>query len=176
MLDQTASSTAYQRMIVCMPRKHASLLTQLRTGHVPLQKFLHHIQRAESPLCQKCLVKHETVAHFFLRCKAYMEQCNQLQLSLGHNARSVPYLLSQAKALKHIFKFIASTGRSKTTFGQLPKFTMEKRGWKEETRETQAQEVYNTALELPHIINTLTPSGCKASYWKYYLIVLHTLY
>ena len=103
-----------------MPRKHTSILTQLRTEHVPLQKFLYRINKAESPLCPNCLCEQEMVIHYLLRCSAFQVQRGALQIALGHNARSIPYLLSQEKALKHIFKFIAATGRFTSTFGKIP--------------------------------------------------------
>ena len=41
--DPVAPSSKYLKLIDDMPSKQVSLLTQLRTGHVPLAKHLHHI-------------------------------------------------------------------------------------------------------------------------------------
>ncbi|KAF8231877.1 hypothetical protein L208DRAFT_1466842 [Tricholoma matsutake] len=54
-----------------MMRKHTSLLLQLRTGHIPLNKHLHWIQKAELPTCPCCHHHDETVAHYVLHCPAH---------------------------------------------------------------------------------------------------------
>ncbi|KAJ6481112.1 hypothetical protein C8R45DRAFT_801069, partial [Mycena sanguinolenta] len=45
-------------------------LTQLRTGHIGLNAYLHRFKLAPSPLCQHCTVP-ESVPHFLLICPAY---------------------------------------------------------------------------------------------------------
>lgn len=69
-IDKSLPSDKYRKLISSLPRKHASILTQLRTGHVPLNKHLHRIKCAESPICPKCEMENETVAHFLLMCPA----------------------------------------------------------------------------------------------------------
>lgn len=56
-----------------LPRRQASLITQLRTGHAGLNHFLHWIKAVSSPLCQECGVD-ETVPHFLLTCCRYDKQ------------------------------------------------------------------------------------------------------
>ena len=41
--DPVAPSSKYLKLIDDMPSKQVSLLTQPRTGHLPLAKHLHHI-------------------------------------------------------------------------------------------------------------------------------------
>jgi hypothetical protein len=45
---------SYLATVDCLPRSLAVLLIQLRTGHVPLAKHLHKIQKADSPICPHC--------------------------------------------------------------------------------------------------------------------------
>jgi hypothetical protein len=45
---------SYLDLADTLPRSHAVLLLQLRTGHIPLAKHLHQIRRADSPICPRC--------------------------------------------------------------------------------------------------------------------------
>jgi len=49
-----------------MTRKQASLLVQLSSGHVPLNKQLNRIGKAKSPKCQASQTSDEMVHHFLL--------------------------------------------------------------------------------------------------------------
>ena len=102
-----------------MPRRHASLLTQLRTGHAPLNQHLHRINRAESPLCPRCGTDQETVIHYLCHCPAYESYRAELVAHLRQDSRSINALLSKPRAIKLVFKYIARTGRFKTIFGDL---------------------------------------------------------
>ncbi|KZT63681.1 hypothetical protein DAEQUDRAFT_636083, partial [Daedalea quercina L-15889] len=56
---------------VMLPHKQASILIQLQTEHVPLQKYLYRIQKAESPFCPNCGETRETVHHYLLECPKF---------------------------------------------------------------------------------------------------------
>ncbi|KAG2737837.1 hypothetical protein P692DRAFT_20657274, partial [Suillus brevipes Sb2] len=58
--------------------RHSSLLFQLRTGHAPLNKHLHCIAKAPSPICQQCRQREETVHHFIITCPQYTRQRHTL--------------------------------------------------------------------------------------------------
>jgi hypothetical protein len=102
-----------------LPRKQASLLIQLRTGHAPLNKHLFNIKSTDSPICPVCEDAHETVHHFLLSCPAYERHRRHLFYTLNRGSRSLATLLSHPKATKHLFKFINKTGRFKSTLGDL---------------------------------------------------------
>jgi len=70
-LDPTMPSGKFAALVNNLPRRHASALVQLRTGHVPLNQHLARIQKAESPACPRCDSQHETVYHFILICPVY---------------------------------------------------------------------------------------------------------
>jgi hypothetical protein len=42
-------------------------------GHTPLAKHLHHIGKADSPICPACQQGKQTVQHFMLHCTAHQE-------------------------------------------------------------------------------------------------------
>jgi len=60
----------------------ASLLIELRTKHVPLQKYLHLIGKEESPTCPMRHTGAKMVHHYLIVCPAYTAQRSQLQCQL----------------------------------------------------------------------------------------------
>jgi len=50
--------------------KQASLLIQLCTDHVPLQRYLYRIHKANSPICPSCNTTRESVFHYLMECLA----------------------------------------------------------------------------------------------------------
>ncbi|KAK0469965.1 uncharacterized protein EV420DRAFT_1256730, partial [Desarmillaria tabescens] len=55
-------------------RPEASLLTQLRTSHLPLHNsYLHRIKAVNSRNCDYCNDP-ETVSHFLLSCRRYIDE------------------------------------------------------------------------------------------------------
>src|ERR1700761_4614550 len=114
-IDPSMPSNQYRRLTADLSRSKLALLTQLRTGHAPLNKHLHRISRSESPLCPKCHQEDETVKHFILTCPSYERLRNTHLHTLGRGALSLKYLLTSPKALKPLFAYIASTKRLTAT-------------------------------------------------------------
>ena len=52
-------------------REMASKTYQLRSGHIPLNVYLHGFKLAESAQCPACGALRETLQHFVLECPAY---------------------------------------------------------------------------------------------------------
>jgi ribonuclease HI len=111
-IDKSAPSKKYLKLIKGLDRCQASLLTQLRTGHIGLNHHLFHIHKVESPVCPHCRgLTVETVKHVLLDCPFYRRERHILQLKLRRNTASIPFLLSNPVAVKHALTFIRSTGR-----------------------------------------------------------------
>ncbi|KNZ77457.1 Putative 115 kDa protein in type-1 retrotransposable element R1DM [Termitomyces sp. J132] len=105
--------------LASVPRWHASILTQLRTGHCPLNQYLHRFKKADSPICGACNQAEETVEHFLVHCKAYRTQRNTLFREVDLRTAPMSRLLSDASVVKALFQFINSTGRFRRTYGDL---------------------------------------------------------
>jgi len=118
-VDSSVPSPKFQKIVSFLPRRHASLLIQLRTGHIPLSRHLFTIGKADSPTCTACRARDETVHHFLLTCTAFARQRRTLDRQLGLGARSLKCLLSSPKALPHLFNFINSTRRLRDSFGDV---------------------------------------------------------
>lgn len=116
-IDESAPSSAFQKLIRDIPRRHASILVQLRTGHVPLNKHLYRIGCADSPTCPACEGGQESVLHFLVTCPAYEPFRRHLRIALKHHASSVNILLNNPESWRPLFRFINKTGRLHETFG-----------------------------------------------------------
>ncbi|PVF91576.1 hypothetical protein CPB86DRAFT_665770, partial [Serendipita vermifera] len=84
-----------------------SLLTQLRTGHSPLNI---RCKRAESPLCLRCRVAREDL-HVLLLCPQYSAATNTLLSRAKYAGFSIRRLLSEAKVIPHTLRFLRDTHR-----------------------------------------------------------------
>ena len=118
-IDKSAPSKKYLRFISGLDRRQASLLFQLRTGHIALNQHLFRIHKAESPASPQCQgITVETVRHFLLDCPFYRNEQHSLQRKLPHNAGSLSFLLSSPVAVLLLLKYVHATGRFKSFFGK----------------------------------------------------------
>jgi len=86
---QCIDQSTVTKIMSQLPRHQAALLVQFRVGHIPLQKYLHKVGKAESARCHADKPEDEMVHHFLLMCPAYTMQQNQLAATLQRAARSV---------------------------------------------------------------------------------------
>jgi hypothetical protein len=108
-IDPSLPSKAFMKLVKDWPRPHSSILLQLRTGHAPLNKYLHKIGKADSPLCPHCQEQEESVEHFLLLCPALQTLRNQLFGLLFRASRRLDFLLTNPKAAKQVIKFALAT-------------------------------------------------------------------
>ncbi|KAF4619421.1 hypothetical protein D9613_004855 [Agrocybe pediades] len=96
-----------------LTRRQTSILVQLRTGHLPLNDYLHKRKLAPSPLCQACNEqRRETINHLIKECPAYQHQRRKLKRAIHGRGLSEPLLLlSDPKRVKPIIQFIEETKR-----------------------------------------------------------------
>ncbi|KAG2073157.1 hypothetical protein BDR04DRAFT_1011386, partial [Suillus decipiens] len=71
-IDSSAPTKCFASITEELPCRHSTLLLQLRTGHMPLNKHLHCISKAPSPTCKACNQKNKSVYHFILECPVYV--------------------------------------------------------------------------------------------------------
>jgi len=89
----------------------ASLLIQLRTGHVPLQVHLSRISKMDSLVCQMCHEADKTVSHFLTACVAFSIQRGHMERHLWRATKSVSTLLTNLKAFPYLFRYIIDMRR-----------------------------------------------------------------
>ena len=118
-IDPTLPSPKFLKLIDELPKRHASIVFQLRTAHAPLNKHLHKIGKAESPHCPHCPNRPETTLHFLLECPHYESPRAQLRRKLHRKARNISCLLAEGACIKHTLKYIHDTQRFQKTHGDL---------------------------------------------------------
>ncbi|KIJ55738.1 hypothetical protein M422DRAFT_151551, partial [Sphaerobolus stellatus SS14] len=91
-------------------------LTQLRTGHVPLNHHLHQIWAWETTFCMHCETKRETVFHYIMSCKAYRDQRIQLREKIPSELFTFANLLSHKECIPKLLDYVNQTGRLRRTF------------------------------------------------------------
>lgn len=118
-IDPGLPSKAFRKLTATLPRKQASILFQLRSGHIPLQSHLYRIKKVPSPTCAHCGNHEETVHHFLLACHSHRRARDILRKKVGRNAESLPFILSSATAMTPLFEYIHATGRLKDIYGDI---------------------------------------------------------
>ena len=109
--DPQATSANFIKIISMLPRKGASIIMQLRTGHIPLAKYLTHIGKIPSLICPACLQATKTVHHFILICPAYQNTRQTLHFETGGGTIDIHRLLTKPKPMKALIKFVSKTKR-----------------------------------------------------------------
>ena len=112
-------SNHYLDLVRALPRRHAGLLMQLRTGHIPLQAYLARIGKALSRTCPTCGEAPETVHHYLIECPTYNLHRAVHFAKLGRAGRTLRKLLATEDALRPLFRFVNATGRFRQVFGAL---------------------------------------------------------
>lgn len=92
------------------------MLTQLRTGHAPLNYHLHW----GIPFCQNCRNKRETVFHFIMSCSAYQEHRTRLRDKIPQELYTFASLLSHRKCIEELLLHVECTGRLSHIFRSGP--------------------------------------------------------
>jgi hypothetical protein len=72
-IDMLLPSDKFAKQTSKLPCKHASLLFQLWSGHILLNKHLHWILEIESPICPCCHQHDKTVMHSVMHCPAHQD-------------------------------------------------------------------------------------------------------
>ena len=119
-IDGLLPSKDYIDAIEQLRCNQASLLTQLKTGYVPLNQILFRIKCSNSPFCPHCGNGYcELIFHFLLTCPQYTEARRQLISELGRDAFSIPFLLGTRTGIPPLLRYINKPGQLKTVFGEV---------------------------------------------------------
>jgi ribonuclease HI len=94
-----------------IPRKGTSWLFQLRTGHLPLNVYLHRFKRVDSAHCPACGFHAESPQYFLLDCPAYAHERWPLLTGLSPKDKEYASLIGHAKNAIPIIEYIQASGR-----------------------------------------------------------------
>ena len=88
-INPTMPSNKFQKLIAGLGRAQASLVTQMRTRHIPLNAYLHRINKIDTPLCPSCSLDSESVHHFLFDCQVWRAEHWCMGKALGCKAKSL---------------------------------------------------------------------------------------
>ena len=111
-------TNAYMEMTKGMQRRHISILTQLRTGHAPLNKFLHRIGKSDTEMCPYCNKAPETVKHFLIDCTEWGTLRIDLERIDSRKSKETRHLVGNEIFIKETLKFVDRTGRWRKSHGE----------------------------------------------------------
>ena len=115
--DKSTPLKNWLRLVANLSRAQASLLFQLRSGHIGLNRHLHQIKPTDSPRCTNCSDgSDKMIQHFLFECTKYGQERHIMQRSLCRCASNLAYLLSNPDATLPLLKYIHTTRHLKQTF------------------------------------------------------------
>ena len=118
-IDLLMPATKFPREIIPYERRHMSILTQLRTSHVPLQSYLSCFKIEPAPICPQCQTEPESITHFLKHCTAYARPREKLQWAAGRLVDLDTSILEDAKLQNPLLCYIHDTNRFQKTNGNL---------------------------------------------------------
>ncbi|KIK33071.1 hypothetical protein CY34DRAFT_100305 [Suillus luteus UH-Slu-Lm8-n1] len=118
-IDPNVLSNSFTKLVANLPKRLISLYMYFRTRHISLNQHLHRIKRSITPNCPICADSEETIHHFLFVCPQYDRERFVLSRKLGRKASSLPFLLTDPSAMEHFLRYVNSTGRLKSSFGEV---------------------------------------------------------
>ena len=100
-------------------RAHASLVLQLRTGHIALGSYLQRIRKVDDAKCSECGAPQETVTHYLLKCPAHVHERMRYFRQWRQKERDFSFLLTDLIAVLSVIGYVCDTEWLRTTFGEL---------------------------------------------------------
>jgi ribonuclease HI len=119
-IDPELPSKGYKRLTAGLSRKQSSILIQLRTGHIPLNHYLHRISKTASSTCPSCQQDEETVQHYLFECTTWKHERWHMSRNMGRAAKSISNVLNTQKGVKEVMQYIGRTGRLRSIYGEVP--------------------------------------------------------
>ena len=107
----------YRSTCNSLTKAQASLLIQIRSGHILLGVYLHCINQADTPYCKNCQHNSheapETLIHFLFECSNYNQERHRLERTQWQNSCNLKGLLSTEEGIKALLHYIRQTERLK---------------------------------------------------------------
>lgn len=140
-IDRTLPSDNFMHIIGQLRRPQASILIQLRTGHLPLNNVLHRIKKSDTPDCPHCEKgTRETPMHYLFFCPRYEPARRRIHAATQKEKNLFSFLLGNRTGIPLLLHYINETGRFRTTFGNVkptPDFIIQEKKSKERSTNQQ---------------------------------------
>ena len=89
LIDPDFPFSNFRKRLFKLARNQASIVMQIRTGHIPLNFYLKRIGKVDSDKCLKCdehpnnVQTKESINHFIFECQEYHEARQSLLAKVG---------------------------------------------------------------------------------------------
>jgi ribonuclease HI len=117
-IDPEFPFNKFRKRLFNLTRKQTSMIMQLRTGHFPLNYYLHRINKVDSDRCTNCQeddgLATETINHFLFVCPAHDEARDDLIDKIGREHFNLIAIMKDANNMKSLVTYINRTGRLNT--------------------------------------------------------------
>ena len=114
-IDSSTPSNKFLKAISStnITRSTASLISQLRLTHIPLNSYLKRFKRVDSASCPACGAEDENIVHFLLFCPAYAHERWALarQVKKQRKTLSIETLLGDPNLVISLGNFVHATQR-----------------------------------------------------------------
>jgi hypothetical protein len=107
---RSVKASSFLELSAGLNRSWATLLFRLIIGHVALGEHLVQIQCMKDNTCDNCHMAPEIVAHYLLRCPAFMADRHEHLGSRGRDYLLLDFLFSNRSSLPFLFNYIKATG------------------------------------------------------------------
>jgi hypothetical protein len=97
-----------------LPRRVASLISQMCITHVPLNSYLHRFKHVDNPRCPGCGEPKEMVKYYLLHCPAYAHERWALEKAIKCKPE-LKTLLGNHKTMLALKNYIKATHRFEVT-------------------------------------------------------------
>jgi ribonuclease HI len=107
----------FTKSLHLLTRKQSSDILQLRCGHIPLNGYLHRINRSDTDRCPACDIidpgnsPRETINHYLFDCPAHEVAREEFTDKLDGNALHLSVIMTDTDRMKDLVTFINRTRR-----------------------------------------------------------------
>jgi hypothetical protein len=116
-MDDNFPFDSYRKRQYGLSRTHASLLLQVRSGHLPLNPYLHRIGKSETKRCLSCSdaqggnAPAESTKHFIYDCRAYATQREKMIKDIGATNLAIKDIMLEPKRMRALAWYMVATRR-----------------------------------------------------------------
>jgi hypothetical protein len=120
-IDPSLPLDKYIKITSTLNHRQTSILTQLRTGHAPINKHLHRIGKIDSPNCPQatCRGITEDTHHLLFTCPRYTHERYHLMQKTGKKAFNSTKLLADKNIIPHTLDYLNKIRRFRHIFGDI---------------------------------------------------------
>ena len=119
LIDDNFPFNSFRTRTYALSRSQASLMIQIRCGHIPLNGYLFRIGKSETEYCQGCMdpengtLCRETVNHFLFECASFDEDREELAKKINRSHLNLRDIMSKTNRMSALATYINKTGRFK---------------------------------------------------------------